>query len=113
MWAVTAAEHDGRSCAAADLRVVDDALQHSAPLRVGRASGALHAHPPADLDEALSRIAAELVSDLTGPRRSQIGFCDDDTCSGFFVDPTGRRRWCSSQRCGTRMRVRAHRARAR
>lgn len=113
MWAVTAAEHDGRPCAAADLRTVDDALQHSTPLRVGRSAGALRARRPADVEEALSRIAGELVADLTGPRRSQIGFCDDDTCSGFFVDPTGRRRWCSSERCGTRMRVRAHRARAR
>jgi predicted RNA-binding Zn ribbon-like protein len=104
--------HDGRPCAATDLRAIDDALQHTAPVRIGRGSGALRAHPPADVDEALSRIATELVADLTGPRRSQVGYCGDDTCSGFFVDPTGRRRWCSSERCGTRMRVRAHRARA-
>ena len=111
MWAITSAEYDGRPCAAADLRVVDDALQQGAPARIGRGPGALRARPPADVDEALSRIAGELVTDLSGPRRSQIGFCGDDTCSGFFVDPTGRRRWCSSERCGTRMRVRAHRAR--
>ncbi len=66
MWAVTSAEYDGRPCAAADLRVVDDALQHGAPTRIGRGAGELHARPPADVDEALSRIAAELVSDLTG-----------------------------------------------
>ncbi len=112
MWAITSAEYDGRPCAAADLRVVDDALQHGAPARIGRGAGALHARPPADAEEALSRIAAELVADLTGTRRGQIGYCGDDTCSGFFLDPTGRRRWCSSERCGTRMRVRAHRARA-
>ena len=112
MWAVTSAEYDGRPCAAADLRVVDEALQHGAATRIGLRSGGLRARPPADVDEALSRIAAELVSDLTGTRRGQIGYCGDDTCSGFFVDPTGRRRWCSSERCGTRMRVRAHRARA-
>ena len=112
MWAVTSAEYDGRPSAAADLRVVDDALQRGAPTRIGRGAGELRARPPADVDEALSRIAAELVSDLTGTRRGQIGYCGDDTCSGFFLDPTGRRRWCSSERCGTRMRVRAHRARA-
>lgn len=112
MWAVTSAAYDGRPCAAADLRVLDDALQHSGPVRLRRSAGELRARPAADVDEALSRIAAELVLDLTGPRRSQLGYCGDDTCSGFFLDPTGRRRWCSSERCGTRMRVRAHRARA-
>ncbi len=112
MWAVTSAEYDGRSCAAADLRLLDDALQRGAPVRLGRSSGALRARPPADADEALARIAAELVADLAGPRRDQIGYCGDDSCSGFFLDPTGRRRWCSSERCGTRMRVRAHRARS-
>jgi predicted RNA-binding Zn ribbon-like protein len=113
MWRVTSAEHDGRPCTAQDLRAVDDALQHGAPTRIGRAAGALHARPPTDVDQALARIVTELVADLTGSRRGQIGFCGDDACSGFFLDPTGRRRWCSSERCGTRMRVRAHRARAR
>jgi predicted RNA-binding Zn ribbon-like protein len=113
MWRVTSAEYDGRPSAAADLRLVDDALQHGAPTRIGRRAGPLRARPPADVDESLARIVAELVADLTGSRRGQIGFCGDDRCSGFFLDPTGRRRWCSSERCGTRMRVRAHRARAR
>jgi predicted RNA-binding Zn ribbon-like protein len=112
MYRVTSAEYNGRSCAAGDLRVVDDALQHGAPMHVGRSAGALRPRPPADVDEALARIVTELVSDLTGTRRSQLRSCGDDTCSGFFLDVSGRRRWCSSERCGTRMRVRAHRARA-
>jgi predicted RNA-binding Zn ribbon-like protein len=112
MYAVTSAEYDGRPCPAGDLRLVDEALQHGSPIQVRRTAGSLHARPPADVDEALARIASEMVSDLTGSRRGQLGFCGDDTCSGFFLDPTGRRRWCSSERCGTRMRVRAHRARS-
>jgi predicted RNA-binding Zn ribbon-like protein len=111
MYAVTSAEYDGRPCPTADLRIVDEALQHGAPMHVGRSAGTLRARPPADVDEALARIVAELVSDLTGPRRAQLRSCGDDTCSGFFLDVSGRRRWCSSERCGTRMRVRAHRAR--
>jgi predicted RNA-binding Zn ribbon-like protein len=111
MYAVTSAEYDGRPCAAADLRTVDEALQHGAPIHVTRGAGPLRASTPADVDEALARIAAEMVSDLTGTRRGQLRSCGDETCSGFFLDVTGRRRWCSSERCGTRMRVQAHRAR--
>jgi predicted RNA-binding Zn ribbon-like protein len=112
MYEVTSAEYDDRPCGAADLRAVDDAMQHGTPVHVARHAGALRAHPPADVDQALARIVTEMVSDLTGPRRAQLRSCGDDTCSGFFLDVSGRRRWCSSERCGTRMRVRAHRARA-
>ena len=32
--------------------------------------------------------------------------CDDETCAGIFIDHSGRRRWCSDERCGVRARVR-------
>ena len=62
---------------------------------------------------ALAWLARQAAVDLTGPTRERLHACGDDTCSGIFIDHTGRRRWCSDERCGVRARVRAHRARAR
>jgi predicted RNA-binding Zn ribbon-like protein len=63
--------------------------------------------------EALARVARAAVQDLSGPTGTHLRPCGDDACSGIFVDYTGRRHWCSDERCGNRARVRAHRARAR
>ena len=67
---------------------------------------------PETAEEALGRLARNAVHDLSDPYSPQLRACGDDTCSGIFLDPTGRRRWCSDERCGNRLRVRAHRARA-
>ncbi|MDN5795707.1 MAG: ABATE domain-containing protein [Intrasporangium sp.] len=73
--------------------------------------GSLVASRPADASEALARIARQAAADLTGPRAGRLRTCGDETCSGVFFDDTGRRRWCSDEGCGVRVRVRAHRAR--
>ncbi|WP_407935666.1 CGNR zinc finger domain-containing protein [Jatrophihabitans cynanchi] len=62
---------------------------------------------------ALARIAREAVGHLTGPERTRLRACSDETCGGIFLDESGRRRWCSDSLFGSRARVRAHRARAR
>ena len=59
------------------------------------------------------RLVRDAVQDLSGPRRAHLRACGDETCSGIFLDHNGRRRWCSDERCGNRVRVRAHRARTR
>jgi predicted RNA-binding Zn ribbon-like protein len=93
--------------------VVDEALARDAPLRLRRRAGMLVASRPASAREALARLARQAVDDLTEPHPARLRACGDDECSGIFVDPTGRRRWCSDERCGVKARVRAHRARAR
>jgi predicted RNA-binding Zn ribbon-like protein len=97
----------------ADVRTVDQALVADAPVRLRRHAGSLTASRPATAREALARLARQAVDDLTGPHPARLRACGDEECSGIFVDPTGRRRWCSDERCGVKARVRAHRARAR
>lgn len=105
-----AALHD-RPPNAADLRLLDEVLAGDKPLRLRRGSAQLGVARPATAAEALARLTRDAVQDLAGPRRGELHACGDDTCSGIFLDATGRRRWCSDQTCGNRMRVRAHRAR--
>ena len=94
-----------------DVRAIGRALEADRPIRLHRA--ALRIARPATAAEALARLARDAVQDLTGPQRAHLHACGDDTCSGIFLDTTGRRRWCSDQRCGNRARVRAYRARVR
>jgi predicted RNA-binding Zn ribbon-like protein len=66
-----------------------------------------------DNEAALGLITAEAVDLLAGPDAMHLNYCEDETCRLVYFDPAGRRRWCSTQGCGTRARVRAHRARQR
>jgi predicted RNA-binding Zn ribbon-like protein len=95
-----------------DIRVVDETLADDAPPGLRRTGRTVAASRPGTTRQALARLARQAVDDVTGPNRSRLRACGDDECSGIFVDPTGRRRWCSDERCGVKARVRAHRARA-
>ena len=103
----------GRPVATRDVKTLQEALASDQPLRVGRTGTELELTRPADVSVALGWLARQAVVDLTGPNRRRLHACGDDTCSGIFIDHTGRRRWCSDERCGVRVRVRAHRARVR
>lgn len=81
-------------------------------VRVNR-SGALTVSRPATVGEALARVARQAVEHLTGPVAETLRTCADQDCSMVFIDPNGRRRWCSAETCGVRNRVRAHRERHR
>lgn len=54
----------------------------------------------------VARDAIAVLSDPTGLRR-----CDGPGCVLMFVPSNRRRRWCSSQRCGNRVRVARHQSR--
>ena len=95
----------------ADVRRLEHALDADQAIRVRLGRSGLAVGRPATAQEALARVTRDAVQDLTGPQRERLHACGDDTCSGIFLDHTGRRRWCSDERCGNRMRVRAHRAR--
>jgi predicted RNA-binding Zn ribbon-like protein len=97
----------------ADIHALREALSADTPLRVRRTDTGLQLVRPANTKEALARLARQAAENLAGPTRDRLHACGDDTCSGIFIDHTGRRRWCSDERCGVRARVRAHRARAR
>jgi predicted RNA-binding Zn ribbon-like protein len=64
-----------------------------------------------DVDAALLLIIEEAVDTMAGRNAGHLHECKEPGCGTVFYDPTGRRRWCSGQACGTRARVRAHRER--
>lgn len=106
----------GRAPADADIAAVNDAaaVQVRPPQVRAARTGVVRAAPPADGPrDALAIIARDAVDLLTGPDAAHLGVCAADDCELFFVDPTGRRRFCSASTCGSRTRVAAHRARHR
>ena len=90
--------------------VIDDALAHSSLVRVDdRATwqvSRLDGRTPA------RRIALDLLDQLTDPP-GPVRRCSDPECGWAYVDTSRghRRRWCSSEDCGNRDRVRRHAAR--
>ena len=90
---------------------IGDALQHSTLVpfddRVAWQVSALNARTPA------RRIALDLLDQLTDPP-GPVRLCSDPACGWAYVDTSRghRRRWCSSEDCGNRERVRRHAARA-
>ncbi|WP_433379695.1 CGNR zinc finger domain-containing protein [Actinoplanes sp. CA-142083] len=113
MHRVATATMRGQAPSTQDVRELQGALAADEPFGITREGSALRLTPPGDVSVALARLARQAAADLTGPTRERLHACGDDTCSGIFIDHTGRRRWCSDERCGVRARVRAHRARAR
>lgn len=58
-------------------------------------------------------LAVEAVVDaieLTGRQPERIRACQHDKCMLWFLDTSkaGRRRWCSMERCGNRVKARRH-----
>jgi len=66
-----------------------------------------HLDRPAD---AFAWAAADLV---TRPEVASVRSCPGLGCGWVFLDPAGRRRWCSMRWCGNRAKVRAHAERRR
>ena len=54
---------------------------------------------------AAARAAADF---LLGERRSNVRACPGRRCGWLFLDPSGRRRWCSMATCGNRAKQRRH-----
>jgi predicted RNA-binding Zn ribbon-like protein len=61
----------------------------------------------------LSSIARDAIDVLGGPRGARLKRCEGSRCALLFVDTSrsGRRRWCSMERCGNRAKVAAYRRR--
>ncbi|WP_350281152.1 CGNR zinc finger domain-containing protein [Kribbella sp. HUAS MG21] len=66
---------------------------------------------PEDLALPLHHLAVLAGELLTGSSRGHVRTCP--SCGWLFLDPRGRRRWCSMATCGNRAKVRAHAARTR
>lgn len=78
-------------------------------LRNGRGAWTLPAGLALPLD-AVARAAEALV---TSPELALVRRCPGAGCGWLFLDPRGRRRWCTMAICGNRAKARRHAARAR
>jgi predicted RNA-binding Zn ribbon-like protein len=67
------------------------------------------------VEAMLATIAADAVELLSGPLAGRIRECGAPDCALLFVDMSrpGRRRWCSTDGCGNRVRTKAYRERRR
>ncbi len=65
------------------------------------------------LEPVIALIAADAIRILVGGDRRDLRVCAADDCRMLYLAHGRRaRRWCSSDRCGNRSRVAAHRARS-
>ncbi|TQV79688.1 CGNR zinc finger domain-containing protein [Denitrobaculum tricleocarpae] len=67
----------------------------------------------APLEAVLASVARDAVELLTSEVLDKIRECAADDCSVLFIDASrpGKRRWCSMNRCGNRMKKQAFRQR--
>jgi predicted RNA-binding Zn ribbon-like protein len=72
--------------------------------------GEHHDHHPRLAVHAAALAVADL---LPRPERDTVRACPGEGCGWLFLDPRGRRVWCSMAACGNRAKVRAHAARRR
>ena len=68
---------------------------------------------PERLDLPVLAAARRAADFLLSPRRSAVRACPGRRCGWLFLDPSGRRRWCSMATCGNREKQRRHAERAR
>jgi predicted RNA-binding Zn ribbon-like protein len=115
IWNAADAVVDGGAPAAGDLALINEAAAQP-PLvpRIDPTLGRGWDDPRAE--QALSDIARDAIALLSDPaQRARLRRCASPDCELIFYDSSrpGRRRWCSTERCGDRMRARAYRERHR
>jgi predicted RNA-binding Zn ribbon-like protein len=65
--------------------------------------------PPSDDPRLPVHAAALAVADLLArPERDTVRACPGEGCGWLFLDPRGRRTWCTMAVCGNRAKVRAY-----
>ena len=115
IWNGAEAVLEGGSPSAADLALINAAAARPPLVPYVTDSLARTWHAPL-AEQALSDVARDAVALLTDPaQRARLRRCESPDCALIFYDSSrpGRRRWCSTERCGDRMRARAYRARHR
>ncbi|MFG2058411.1 CGNR zinc finger domain-containing protein [Micromonospora sp. NPDC048930] len=96
----------------AAFRAVAEAAQRAAATATLHADGSGIARwvLPRDAGLTLPFLAcAQAAADLLcTAQRTKVRACPGDDCGWLFLDPRGRRRWCSMAVCGNRAKVRAY-----
>lgn len=63
---------------------------------------------PTNNDSPLHAAALAVVDLLGRPERETVKACPGEGCGWLFLDPRGRRTWCTMAVCGNRAKVRAY-----
>lgn len=97
------------------LRVLNDAARHPDRVPQLTSSGVVRWDAIEPVAAALATVARDAIDLVTGLTAGRLRQCAASDCAFFFVDTSrsGARRWCATNRCGNRNRVRAFRARQR
>jgi len=113
IWSVADAVIDRRPVPAADRAVLNDLA--AVPALVPRLLPGPHRTWVGALGmrSLISSVAQDAIDVFGGPRGVRLKRCEGSRCALLFVDTSrsGRRRWCSMERCGNRSKVAAHRHR--
>ncbi|MCL6455012.1 MAG: CGNR zinc finger domain-containing protein [Alicyclobacillus sp.] len=80
-----------------------------APLSIKVYQGNIIFVPVGDPFEKLCSLVAIDILKLIGDGRiERLRKCENPKCQFMFIDTSGRRKWCSMQRCGNRAKVAKH-----
>ena len=108
------------SAAAADWRTIDTEVAANVPALHLRAAAAPDREPLAAWSLSAEPVDAPLAAAvwaaaglLTTAHVGDVRACPGASCGWLFLDPAGRRRWCSMAWCGNRAKVRRHAQRQR
>ena len=113
IWNAAEALVEGGEPAAGDLAAINEAAARP-PLAPGIDDSLARAWRAPRAEQALSDVARDAIALLSDPAsRARLKRCAGSNCELIFYDSSrpGRRRWCSTERCGDRMRARAYRER--
>jgi len=64
--------------------------------------------PDVGLERPVLELAREAADLLAGTDLRHVRACPGTHCGWLFVDPSGRRRWCTMEVCGNRAKARRH-----
>ncbi|MFG1749646.1 CGNR zinc finger domain-containing protein [Streptosporangium sandarakinum] len=104
----------GRPAAEADEALINAAAAAAPLVPVLRGGAGFLIAPAVDAESAvLSTVARDAIDLFTGVLADRVRECDSPECALLFVDTSrpGRRRWCSSDACGSKDRSAAYRRR--
>jgi predicted RNA-binding Zn ribbon-like protein len=116
VFAAVAARQDPGSTAVAALnQAMTMALAHVQVVRIADQFGWAWREQAAALDGMLWPVACSAAVFLTSPDVERVRECPGDDCNWLFVDDSRnrRRRWCSMQMCGDKVKARRYYARQR
>jgi predicted RNA-binding Zn ribbon-like protein len=111
IWSAAAAMTDRSRIPRAAITTINRAAAHPLAVPYLAATGRRAFLTDDPFSAAISVIARDAIEILAGARR--IKACAQPNCRMLFVDasPTGRRRWCSMDRCGSRAKGAVFRSR--